>query len=185
MVVSIQGCFQPGSCPAVEAAPGSSTAAVAQSSEDESRGRGTCPRRARGAARRGQRRGRPRPFARSARPYRERCARPDSKKLLTSLCVSAGLPGGGGSRQGSVIWKGSAGGAGGSEGTAGPGAAMRTHRAPAPARPFAAPRAVTPSTRQRHPARCPSRRARSQGRRASPDPPEPGPYPRAGKRCPH
>lgn len=176
MLVSIQGCVQPSCCPAVEAAPGSSTAAVARSSEDESRGRGTCPRRARGAARRGQRRGRPRPFAR-------RCARPDSKKLLTSLCVSAGLPGGGGSRQGSVIWKGSAAGAGGSEGTAGP--AMRTQRAPAPGRPFAAPRAVTPSTRQRHPARCPSRRARSQGRRASPDPPEPGPYPRAGKRCPH
>lgn len=77
-------------------------------------------------------------------------------------------------------------GRGGPRATAMPGQpAPAPGRAASPRSRFGAPRGVTPSSHQRHPARCPSRRARSQGRRAPPDPPEPGPYPRAGRRCLH
>lgn len=125
---------------------------------------------------------------------------------LRALCVSAGLPGGSGSRlplralhrrsgchlEGKMWRRRSRGAARAARGHGDPRAAAMPGRwAPAPGRAaaplsrFGAPRGVTPSTHQRHPARCPSRRARSQGRRASPDPPEPGPYLRAGRRCPH
>lgn len=122
-----------------------------------------------------------------------------------ALCRSAGLPGGSGSRlplwplhrragchlEGKMSRRRSRDGVAQRDGGGPRAAAMRARRGPAPGQAaaelsrFGAPWGVTPSTRQTHPARCPSRRARSQDRKASPDPPEPGPYPRAGKRCPH
>lgn len=106
-------------------------------------------------------------------------------------CPAAAGPGhrGGGARsEGKMLRRRSRDAARARRGRGGPrGTAMPGHpgRAATPRSRFGAPRGVTPSTRQRHPARCPSRRARSQGRRAPPDPPEPGPYPRAGRRCLH
>lgn len=103
MLVSIQGCFQDRISKVAARLYRQPPMQRCSGSEEESRGTGTMSPLSPGAAGRGKRRGRPRPFARSARPCRScggacprrraRSARPDTQELLTSLASPLPLRG--------------------------------------------------------------------------------------------